>query len=290
MREEYRKFLTEGERAGAGYSLGIPREAIQGTFGQQLGTAAGSSVDFKDYREYQPGDDLRNIDWNVFARSDKLTVKLFREEVNPHLDLVLDCSKSMALPGTQKARATLGLAGLLVTAAANARCSHCVWMNNHGYQRVPNSDESPSAWDGLDLTRKENPAESFAVMPPRFRKNSIRILLSDLLWMENPTHTMKPLVNGAAAVLVVQILATEDVNPSSLGNIRIVDVESGEPLEIFIDAVARKRYQETLAGHSGNWHDACRQTGARMATVTAEEVVDGWRISALEELRILESI
>src|SRR6185312_362794 len=109
-----------GTRAGLRYALGLPRQAPVGVAGAALGQRAGSSLEFRDHREYQPGDDLRHIDWNAFARSDQLSVKVFREEITPHLDVVLDASRSMALEGTAKERATLALAALLVTAAANA--------------------------------------------------------------------------------------------------------------------------------------------------------------------------
>ena len=66
-----------------------------------------------DHREYQPGDDLRRLDWAAYARSDKMIVKLYRQEVCPHLDVVIDGSRSMALEGTQKLRAGVALAAAL---------------------------------------------------------------------------------------------------------------------------------------------------------------------------------
>ena len=97
MNEDYRKFLIAGEQAGSRYALCSPRNAPSGLAGVELGNRSGSSLEFREHREYEPGDDLRRIDWSVYARSDKLTVKLFREEVSPHLDVVIDSSRSMAL-------------------------------------------------------------------------------------------------------------------------------------------------------------------------------------------------
>src|SRR5690349_12574511 len=104
--EHLREYLNEGERAGQRYVLGLPRQTPRGTTGVALAQRAGSSLEFKDHRDYQAGDDLRHIDWNAFARSDQLSVKLFREEISPHVDVVLDGSRSMALEGTAKERAT----------------------------------------------------------------------------------------------------------------------------------------------------------------------------------------
>jgi len=117
MQPEVQQALRDGEKLGLRYALQIPQVAASGTVGSRLGRRAGSSIDFQDYREYQPGDDLRFIDWGIYARSDRLSIKLFREEVTPHLDLVLDGSRSMSMEG--KPAASAKIAGLLATAASN---------------------------------------------------------------------------------------------------------------------------------------------------------------------------
>src|SRR5579872_7354927 len=105
MNAELRQALREGEQLGARYALQIPQVAASGRTGSRSGRRAGSSVDFQDYREYQPGDDLRFIDWGIYARNDRLTIKLYREEVTPHLDLILDGSRSMNLDESAKGNA-----------------------------------------------------------------------------------------------------------------------------------------------------------------------------------------
>ena len=118
MTDRIAQFLAEGQQAGSRYCLAALRRSPQGTAGSQLGRLAGESMEFMDHREYQPGDDLRRLDWSAYARSDKMIVKLYRQEVCPHLDVVLDGSRSMALPGTQKLRAGAALAAALTAAAA----------------------------------------------------------------------------------------------------------------------------------------------------------------------------
>src|SRR5271156_1283523 len=115
MDSTLRQALRDGERLGARYALQIPQVAASGWAGSRTGRRAGSSIDFQDYREYQPGDDLRFIDWGIYARSDRLAVKLFREEVTPHLDLILDGSRAMGLSDTGKGEALARLAALLGT-------------------------------------------------------------------------------------------------------------------------------------------------------------------------------
>ena len=127
MTDEQRRHLNEGERAGLRYRLGLPPRAAGGA-GTTLGRRAGSSLEFRDYRDYHPGDDLRHVDWNAYARSDQLSVKLYREEVTPHVDLIVDGSRSMALEGSAKEAATLALPAFFATAAANAGHTHAAWL------------------------------------------------------------------------------------------------------------------------------------------------------------------
>ena len=198
-----RQALRDGEQLGLRYALQIPQVAASGFIGSRAGRRAGSSIDFQDYREYQPGDDLRFIDWGIYARTDRLTVKLFREEVTPHLDLILDGSRSMNLTDTAKANAVAQLAALLATSAANAQCTQAVWLSGEGFQRLANDTLTPSAWDKLELDSQRTPEQSFEILPPKFRRLGVRVLISDLLWPGEPIQLLRRLRDGAAALFVI---------------------------------------------------------------------------------------
>ncbi|MGH8024721.1 MAG: DUF58 domain-containing protein, partial [Limisphaerales bacterium] len=194
-----RQALTAGEKLGLRYALQIPQMASSGG-GARSGRRAGSSIDFQDYRDYHPGDDLRFIDWGIYARSDRLTIKLFREEVAPHLDLVLDGSRSMGLEQSRKAEGAALLSALLATSAANAQCSQAVWLSGEGFQRLPNDTLSPSAWEKLAWESGRTPQQSLEIVPPRFRRMGVRVLVSDLLWAGEPLSLLRRLREGAAAL------------------------------------------------------------------------------------------
>lgn len=288
MNESFRQFLLEGERAGMRYALAVPRTTAATSAGAQLGQRAGSSLEFREHRDYQPGDDLRRIDWNAFARSDKLTVKLYREEISPHLDIVLDGSRSMALEGSAKMRAAVGLSAALAVAAANAGYSHRVWLARDTCAPVINSENRPAAWAEINFDFSGNPAESFARVPPRLRRQGMRALVSDLLWLGEPLQVLQHLAHGAAAIVVVQVLAEADVNPPERGRVRLVDAETNERREIVIDEAAVDRYRAALARHQQNWQRACRQVGATMVNVVAEEIVADWNLAALVKAEVLK--
>jgi uncharacterized protein (DUF58 family) len=290
MNDDYRRHLEAGERAGARYALAAPRRIPHGTAGVHLGVRTGSSLEFEEHRAYQPGDDLRHIDWHVFARSDQLTVKLFHEEISPHLDLVLDGSRSMALEGTAKAEAALGLTALLAAAASNAGFSHRLWLAGDGCEALPGGVDRAAGWERLDFVSRDNLAEAFARRPPSWRPRSLRVLVSDLFWVGDPLAVLGLCAERATAVIVVQMLAEADVRPPAEGNLRLLDVETGGVHEMYVDGTARRRYQEALARHQENWHQACRQVGGVFAPLVAEEFVRDWRLDALVAAEVLKVV
>jgi len=288
MEEEIRQFLIEGEQAGMRYSLGTPRSTTAATSGLQLGQRAGSSLEFREHRDYQAGDDLRRIDWNAYARSDKLTIKLFRDEISPHLDLVLDGSRSMALEGSGKLRATTGLAAVLAIAAENAGYTHKSWLLRDWCEPIANGSNRPSLWDNLEFDYRGNPVEGLARVPPKFRRQGMRALISDLLWLGEPSRVIQQLAQGASSILVVQVLAAADVDPPERGRVRLIDSETAEEREVLIDDRAIRRYRDALARHQQNWLRACRQAGAVQIEVVSEKIVSGWDLVELVKFGILK--
>lgn len=289
MIPNHRNFLLEGERIGLRYSLAVPKTTAATLAGLQTGQRVGSSLEFKDHKDYQPGDDLRRIDWNAFARSDKLTVKLFREEITPHLDVLIDGSRSMAIePGT-KAQAAIALAAALAVAAENAGHSHSVWMAREFCEPLANSAGRPSTWAELKFDFRQHPLESFSRVPPKLRRQGQRIFISDLLWLGEPLQLLQQLSLNAASVTVVQLLAESDLAPVERGRMRLVDSETEEQREIFIDDAAISRYQDALVRHQQNWHRACRQTGATLVELIAEPLLTNWNLEALVKAGVLKA-
>ncbi len=276
-----RDYLSEGEHIGQRYALCLPRQTPRGATGLALGQRAGSSLEFRDYRDYQIGDDLRHIDWNAYARSDQLSVKLYREEITPHLDLVLDISRSMALEGTAKERATLALAACLITAAANAGFGHTVWLMGEELRPLAGSNASPSLWGDFDLNHRGTSPAALAQRAPAWRSRGMRILLSDLLWVGEPLLVLRSFTEGASATAVIQLLADADVHPPEDAALRLIDAETEQIREIHVDATLAQRYRERLTRHQQSWHQACRASGAIFTTVIAESLLREWKLDEL---------
>ncbi len=285
--DDYRRYLQEGEQAGQVYSLKIPREAISGRPGRFAGNAAGNSLDFREFREYQPGDDLRSIDWGAYGRTDRLMVKLFREEVEPHADILLDTSCSMNLEGTDKARSALKLAALLSAAARNAGCTCRAWMTAQGCVPVENGADRASLWQGIAFASVRPLSDEIVFLPPGWRRRGIRILISDLLFPGDPDAILSRMADGAASVYVIQVLSEADRNPLVRGNLRVKDSETGETLDLFYDENAHKKYLIALENHQQNWSEACRRLGVSLTVFTAEELIRHWELTELENCGLL---
>jgi uncharacterized protein (DUF58 family) len=289
MQDQPSRYLGEGERAGFRYALQTPRQAPTGLAGGALSPRAGSSLEFRDHREYQPGDDLRHIDWNAYARTDQLTIKLYREEVTPHLDILVDASRSMTLEGTAKGPATLALAAFFATAAGNAGFSHRAWLMGQDVAPVGNGSGTPASWEGFAFEHQGAPA-GVGKAALSWKPRGVRVLLSDLLWDGDPLATLRPLAERASVTLILQVLAAVDVQPPEGRSLRLVDAETDQVRELHIDALAARRYRDRLALHQQNWHAACRQVGALFVTVVAEDLLREWDMSELVAAGVLKII
>lgn len=283
MHPSLRPYLSAGVNAALRYAMGVPRHAPVGMSGATLGQRSGSSLEFRDHRGYEPGDDLRHIDWNAYARTDQLTIKLFREEVTPHLDIVVDASRSMNLDESPKAGAAVALAAFFASAASRAGYSHALWQLADTCRPVGNGNRAPEQWDGLGFEHRGDPKPS---LPP-FRPRGTRVLISDLLWPGEPLVTARSFAERAAVGLVVQLLARADVDPPEGQSLRLIDAETDEVREIHVDALVARRYREALARHQENWNLACRQVGAIFVVLVAEDLLRTWNLDVLVAAEIL---
>ena len=284
------RLFAEGVRLGSARRLRLPRDSMRGATGGRLGVSAGSSLDFHDYREYHPGDDLRHLDWSVYARSDKEIVKLYREEVEPKLDIVLDTSASMDLADTRKGDAALMLAAALGAAALGAACTPSLWLAGNMLEPSPSPrGASPEEWRVNGFGEASTPYDALVGVAPPFRRNGIRVFISDLLWPGEPAKALARLADGASALFIVQLLAASEEEPPAHGRYRLDDVETGETLDVFLDGPALETYRATLAAHRERWSRACAAAGAVFTSVTDVAVVSDTRFEALERAGLLET-
>lgn len=264
-------FRTAVERALAaagGVELTAPAQ-VSGIDGRRTGRRTGNALEFSEYREYRPGDDLRRIDWRVYARSEQLMIKQYSEEIDPRCDLILDHSASMAAT-ERKASAAISLAAIFATAAANSGFSLNFWHAGEAFRKDP-SPASPLLWDFPPFDAPFSPSanpESF--VGPFFRRG-IRILITDLMGPDDPAPVLSRLADGAKRAVVVMVLDPLELEPEPDSNVLLVDAETGEERELVIDDGALTRYHERLENHRAMWASAAASRGVLLLPLSAAD-------------------
>jgi len=281
-----RDWFERGRELGSRWRMPLARQTMAGAIGQQLGSGVGSSLEFQDYREYHPGDDLRRLDWRVYARTDRLTVRLHREEVQPHLDLLVDCSRSMTAPSPSKAEAAMLLTGALAEAAWRSGLSvACLGFGQEWQVLFPKTTACPR-FAFPDFSGTCSLPELFAHNPPRLTRRSLRVCLSDCLWETDPLPALRRLTVHAAYAGVINLLAAEELDPSALGPASLVDAETGARLDLQIGPAELTAYRSRLERHLRTWHEAAIVAGCRFVTLPAEALREG-RAEALFALGLV---
>jgi uncharacterized protein (DUF58 family) len=288
MRSAWESAAKRGWQEGARYALDAGRRSLVGYSGLHEGRAVGSGIDFMEHRPYEPGDDLRHVDWAAYARTDRLHVRVYRQEVSPHLDLLIDGSRSMDLPDSQKAAAAIGLASTLCASAIGAGFTCSAWLLGDPPHLLPGAD--PTRWPIESFEGARPPGEILSHGALKLRPLSIRVLISDLLWDGDPALTIAPLAHRGAAAWVLQVLAGVDVDPPSYGAARLIDSESSGWREMFIDAPMRRRYTQALGRHHDLWHAASIRHQAVHRRFVAESFLRDWDLTPLLEAAALKPV
>ncbi|MBF0545512.1 MAG: DUF58 domain-containing protein [Candidatus Riflebacteria bacterium] len=288
MIKQFQEFLKNGESSGARYKMAIPQQLPMGGLGSNIGKSVGKSLEFLDYRPYQPGDDLRHLDWGAFARSDSLIVKVFREEINPHVDILIDGSASMDLEGTKKAEAAISLAAFLASASQNSGFSHRAWLASNGCSQLINSNFAPTNWQGISFSWSDDISASLQKKSPEWKNRGIRIVISDLLWRVDPFHFLWKIANGAALTIVIQILNQEEIDGPEAGSYRLIDSETKQFKEILIDQNLINSYREKVRKHQQNWQMACKKYQGIFSFVSAESFLIDWKLCELLKSKVIQ--
>ncbi len=286
MNSLFTQILHDAILRGAALELATPK-ASAGIDGRRLGRRSGNALEFAEYREYQAGDDLRRLDWGVYARSEQLMIKLYSEEVDPRCDIILDHSASMSAGGENKAAAAFGIAALLSQAAANAGFSLAVWHAAEKLEREP-FPVHPAEWLNSDFTAQSNPDGVLADSGGVFQNRGIRLLISDLLWPGSPEVFLRRLSDGAMRVVLIELLTNDELRPGDSGNIALCDTETGEERELFLDETMCRRYRERLARHRELWAETAEEFGIGIIRLTLEDFLPDWNLNEFFRCGVLK--
>jgi uncharacterized protein (DUF58 family) len=247
------------------WRLPFSRQAWRGLSGNWLGAGAGSSLDFQDHRTYVPGDDPRHIHWQAFARTGALTMKLYRAEVAPFVDVAVDISASMALTPAKLAR-TDELVAFCVECADRAGAPvrlHTI----AGRALRPFSADEVRAGRWRERLPAVPPGEATAPGVIPWRPGALKVLISDLLFPGDPSALLVPLAGGSGVGLLLAPALSDEAELPWRGNVELTDCESGAVRTQRIDESLAARYAEAYKRHFALWREASRRRGVLFAAV-----------------------
>jgi len=231
----------------------------------------GSSIEFAEYRRFTPGDDWRSIDWNVYARWKQLVLKLFVEEEDLHVHLLLDCTLSMDWGTPCKFDVARQLvAGLSYLALANLDRAGIVPLGNPDY---PTWRPSRGRARFLTLLRhlaqcgvNENShclsdaVRSWTETRPR---RGLCIFISDL-WGQDEKDALRALDqlrHSRQEIAVLQIVHPDELSIEGRGDFELIDKETGRAQKVLVDSAVRRAFEEKVKSYEKAISTYCRRHG-----------------------------
>ena len=255
----------------------------------------GSSLEFADYRNYSPGDDLRGIDWNIYGRLDKLFLKLFEEEEDLHIYLLVDTSASMrwtaghARTGAALRPAKLELARQIAGILAYIGLANLDRINIHYFAERLGADlglgrgksHFHRALQFLarapELAGQTNFASSLREFGQRSKRRGLVLVISDFFDPRGYEEGLNYLLYQRFELQLIQVLDPAELNPHLLGDVRLTDAESGEVYEATVNESLARAYEREMMTFLSGLELFCRrrQIGYRRAltAATAEDFV-----------------
>lgn len=285
-------------------ALGLGRDLIYGLMGEHRAQRRTAGIEFADYRPYTPGDDLRRVDWNAYARLGTLQVRQAQAEHDTVLYLLVDASPSMAFGAPAKFLAARRLAAALgyialahldavvlaapgvgsgglgawkgeaadPTLATDANTRHPLSAIRSPQSLVRGRAEAGTLFRNLQDLPIGSPAtfdDLLVGWSTRPGQGRLAILISDLL-LDGYRDGVRRLVAAGFQVALLHVLSPEEVRPGETGDLDLIDSETGDHLEVHLG-------QESLAAYDAHlraWLDEttawCRDHGAGYLLVESD--------------------
>jgi len=261
---ERREIHRRMQAAAEHLRLPFRARAWQGQVGNWLGTGIGSSIDFQDHRPYLPGDDPRYIDWQVYGRTGSYTMKLYRAEVSPFVDLVLDVSASMFVEQSKSLR-TLELFYFCIESARRFASLRSFAVAG-AVTRPLAADEAIAGSDFLEA-KSQGPLK-LDLIP--WRQGSLRVLISDLLFEGSPDTILTGLSTNKGRGLILAPFCEPEANPDWSGNTLFIDCETLRQRNQLVGSDLLARYAQTYQRHFAIWRERARKNLVNMVRVESE--------------------
>ncbi len=277
------------------------RADLAGFFGgKHLVKTYGQTVEFADYREYQLGDDIRRIDWNLYSRFEKFFLKLFTDERQMHTQIFIDCSASIGKDNPKKAAFVTAIGAALgylsvhnmdkmsfnLIKGARAENPFGTIVGKKAFFRAISSLEELEFADESDI--------SSAVIgcPTTGSNDGLTVIISDFLTEKDWKKAVDYLAYKRRQVLLVQILTPEEIDPAYSGRIHLIDseamgMEDAKNLKIKITNSMQLAYDEALKDMFEDIRSFCVSRGADYIRINTDQNLERVLFSELLKVGIM---
>ncbi len=281
----------------------VSRRARAGTFkGERRSPRRGGSVEFADYREYAPGDDFRQVDWNAYARLERLFLRLFVEEEDATVHILIDASRSMDWGEPSKwlyARRVAAALGYIALVGMDRLMAAAIGATNHAdggprdfvAMRPLRSKKQAMAWfDWLAALQPGGQAAPDAALlhyASTARRAGPLVVIGDLMdggWQEG----VKRLAEHRYEVTVLHILSPEEITPAFEGDLKLVDSESAAGVEITADYDLLSRYRDRVRTWQTEWQRFCAARAINYARIETSTPFEELILSFLRQRGVLK--
>lgn len=260
----------------------VSRKIFAGAMhGERRSKRRGESVEFADYRNYTVGDDLRFLDWNILARLDKLFLKLFLQEEDLHISLLLDVSRSMDFGQPNKGvyarqvAAAIGYIGLVnydrvsIYPFADGLVSEMAGMRGRNVTR-----RLLDFLGSLEFDSTSNftlACKQYAIRHPQ---RGIVLVIGDFFEKGGYETGFKYLLGRDLDLYAIQLLSPEEIDPPITGDVQLQDIEDADTAEVTVSRALLKRYKHNLSAYCQELKEYCTRRGVAYLFTSTEVPFD----------------
>ena len=291
--------------------MGMAIRLHEGMQGGRRSSAKGASLEFSDFREYEPGDDFRRIDWTAYGRLDKLFIKVFMEEKEAVFNLFVDTSKSMQFGTPSKGKTCLQIAAALsyIIMARQDRVN--IRLLGAESRTVPKEAEGekiraiPTEAEGekgrtvpmetriipragkagfhqlltsLSRTQFEScKGICEALLMESISGKGVSVILSDFLFeegLESLEKALSYLRYKKQQIVMIQVLCKEEREPEDMGDFEFIDSESGEKVRLSLNPKMIEAYRKRLQEYRNQLEALALKYNAKMVMVSSESDIE----------------
>jgi uncharacterized protein (DUF58 family) len=278
------------------------KSSMNGFFGGNHKTKLyGSSVEFADFREYNFGDDIRRIDWNLFSRFEKYFIKQYVDERQMHNQIFLDCSTSMIAGNPDKAFYALQIVAALgylsvsnmdkttyrLMYGENSMDLYGLVVGKEAYYNAMSLLENIEFKGSVDINKAIINTQSIG------KSDGLTIIVSDFLTENDWKTAVDYLVYNKRQVMLIQVLSPEEIDPIFNGRVAFMDAEMEHPLDsrnmkLRVNRATLEVYRQALQDYQNEIRTFCHKRGVDFITTSCDQKIEKFILHQLQEMEVVK--